>query len=145
MIKKIDLSIIENKQMIYNFYIRHYSAPKYLLPNSVENIKGIYYGYFDGDYLIGITKIEYLSPFLMYTMSTVVHSEYRNQGIATSINDYLEKLAKENGITKIKCNIYVDNIPSIVVKLKRGYLIEGLFRDHDEIGKHEYVLGKVLK
>ena len=40
--------------------------------------------------------------------------------------------------------IYIDNIPMIVIKLRQGYIIEGLHRDHERPGLHEYSLGKVL-
>jgi ribosomal protein S18 acetylase RimI-like enzyme len=144
MISRINIDIKENRELLYNFYTRHYDAPRYLLPSNPDEISGIYYGYFEDDYILGVTKIDFSTPFLMHTSSTVVHTEYRNQGIASRINSYLENLAKSNGITKMTCNIYVDNLASIMVKLKRGYLIEGLLRNHDEQGKHEYVLSKEI-
>lgn len=141
---KVDLSIQENRDEVYNFYQRHYTAQQYLLPSSPNELKGNYYILKDGDQLLAITKYHYPSPFLLKTSSTVVHKDMRGQGIGRRINEETEQLAKENGILKIACHIYVDNLPSIILKLKCGYLIEGLLRNHDEPKKHEYILGKEL-
>jgi ribosomal protein S18 acetylase RimI-like enzyme len=126
---------------VLNFYSRHYKAPSHLVPKSLS---GHYYKLVDGDHILAVTRHIFLTPFLLQTCSTVVHSDIRGQGIGTVLNDLVEKDAQDRGIQKITCNIYVDNIPSIVLKLKRGYLIEGLLRDHDDKGKHEYILGKAI-
>ena len=50
----------------------------------------------------------------------------------------------ELGYGKIVSHVYVENLPSLILKLKLGYLIEGTLRDHDRAGQHEYILGKIL-
>lgn len=136
------LKVNSNDQAILNFYKRHYKTFPHLIPN---NLEGLYYKLVDDDdQLLAVTKHTYPTPFLLRTSSTVVHKDLRGQGIGRILNKLVEDKAKENGVTKISCNIFVDNIPSIVLKLKLGYIIEGTLYDHDELGKHEYILGKKL-
>ena len=140
-LQRIDLTIPENQEALYNFYQRNYEAPDYLLPTTFE---GIYYTVTDGEHLLAVTKHHYPSPFLLKTSSTVVHKDMRGQGIGRFLNEEVEKMAKENGVLKLACHVYVDNLPSLILKLKRGYIIEGTLYNHDEPGKHEYILGKEL-
>jgi RimJ/RimL family protein N-acetyltransferase len=143
-LEKVDMNNVEQLQTLYNFYHRHYDAPDYLLPKKTFNKQDLYYILKDEDQVLAVTKYQYPSPFALLTSGTVVHKEMRGQGIGEKLNELTEEMAKENGITKITCQIYVDNIASVILKLKRGYLVEGLLRDHDEIGQHEYILGKRL-
>ena len=136
------VKVKENDQAVLNFYKRHYKAPNYLIP---ENLEGLYYKLVDeDDQILAVTKHRYPSPFLLETSSTVVHQSLRGQGIGKHLNDLVEQKAKDSGVTKITCQVYVDNLHSLMLKLKRGYIVEGLLRDHDELGKHEYILGKPL-
>ena len=41
--------------------------------------------------------------------------------------------------------ILITNIPMIVIKLRQGYIIEGIHMDHEKPGLHEYSLGKVFR
>jgi ribosomal protein S18 acetylase RimI-like enzyme len=135
------VKVDSNNEAVVNFYKRHYEAPIYLIPKKLD---GIYYALVDGDQMLAVTRHEYPSPWLLRTSSTVVHKDFRGQGLGKYLNDQVEQMAKENGITKITCHIYIDNLSSLILKLKRGYIIEGTLYDHDEVGKHEYVLGKKL-
>lgn len=141
---KIDTTNKLAREELYNFYCRHYNAPSYLLPESPDDIEGSYYAVVDVDAIIGVTKCSYPSPFSMKTSSTVVHSAMRRQGIATLLHSTIEGIVREKGVSKIYCHIYVDNLASIIVKLKSGYLVEGLLKDQDEPGKHEYIMGKTI-
>jgi RimJ/RimL family protein N-acetyltransferase len=144
MLIKIDLTNPQNREELYNFYHRHYDAPKHLLPESPESIEGIYYAFTDGVNTLAVTRHSYPTPYLLQTHGTVVHMDYRGQGIGKRIHDSVETMAIENGVTKMSCQVFVDNISSIVLKLKTGYLVEGLLRNHEEKDKDEYIMGKEL-
>jgi RimJ/RimL family protein N-acetyltransferase len=144
MLAKIDLSIQENRQELYNFYHRHYEAPAHLLPESPEALTGTYYAFTDGVHTLAVTKHTYVTPHLLRSNHTVVHKDFRNQGVGKRMGEAVHDMCREMGVTKITCNVYVDNIPSIVLKLKQGFLVEGLVRNHEETGRHEYIMGKEL-
>ena len=148
MIMRIDLTNHENKEAIEKFYAEHYSAPQYLMPTAHsingESSNKEYYMYMDKLETVAIFAVTRLTPKHIMTSSAVVHKDHRGKGIGKKINEWYETYAKKYGYNKITSEIYVDNIPSIVLKLKRGYLIEGLMRNHDEPGKHVYTLGKEL-
>lgn len=144
MLVKIDLSNIQNRQELYNFYHRNYDAPAHLLPESPESIEGIYYAFTDGVHTLAVTKHVYPTPHLLKTNHTVVHKDFRGQGVGKRLGDAVEEMVREMGVTKITCHVYVDNLPSVMLKLKQGFLVEGLLRNHEETGRHEYIMGKEL-
>jgi RimJ/RimL family protein N-acetyltransferase len=105
-----------------------------------------YYGMFDMDTneMVAATSIEEMTENLVTMWTTVVKSDRRGEGIGTLLNVEMIEHLKELGYGKISSHIYVENLPSIVLKLKLGYIIEGTLRDHDKMGQHEYVLNKTL-
>ena len=94
--------------------------------------------------IIAISRYHHITDKLIEMHNTIVSKKYRGKGVGRFLNQKLENYLRKQGVHKIQSTIYVDNLPSIVLKLKLGYLIEGLLRDHEEEGKHEYILGKVL-
>jgi len=94
--------------------------------------------------IVAASSYENLSPRVALMQSTKVLGVLRGRGFGRLINSHMEKELKSRGFGKIQSHIYVDNLASVILKLKIGYLIEGQLRDHDEFGQHEYVLGKVL-
>lgn len=139
----------ERLQLIVDFLKDNYEAPDYLIPKSVEQLIT---NYGNSDVLIfedeyGIEALSFfkvLTPKLAEKYRTVVRLDVRGHGISKKLDSNIEDLLRANGIKKIKTNIYVDNFPSLFGRLKRGYLVEGLLRNHGEPGKHEYILGKEL-
>lgn len=104
-----------------------------------------YFGVFDdSNELIAVTSYIEQTKYLVLTQSTMVTSSNRGKGVGRYLNGELFKYLKAQGYGKIVCHIYVENLPSIILKLKLGYVIEGTLRDHDFKGQHEYVLGKVI-
>jgi RimJ/RimL family protein N-acetyltransferase len=97
------------------------------------------------DTLVAITSYEILTDNLVKMWSTVVRKDLRGLGLGNIINQQMEEMLQFIGYGKIASHIYVENLPSIFLKLKRGYIIEGTLMDHDAEGQHEYVLGKMLK
>jgi len=103
-----------------------------------------FFGVINNDSIIASTSYKRYTDNLVMIQSTMVIDGYRGQGVGRFLNAQLEKHFKEKGFGKIVSHIYVQNLPSIILKLKLGYLVEGTLRDHDFKGQHEYVLGKQL-
>ena len=139
----------EQLQKIVDFIKDNYEAPDFLIPESVQLLV---HEHGDSEIVIledeygieGVTFFKFLSPLLVEKYRTVVRLDVRGAGISKKLDDTVENLAYTAGAKKIKTNIYANNLPSIFGRLKRGYLIEGLLRNHDGPGMHEYILGKEL-
>lgn len=139
----------QDLEKIVTFIKDNYEAPSYLIPQSVEELV-TYHGYsevfmIEDDYGIeALSFFKKISPNLAEKYKTVVRLDVRGIGLSKQVDEYIENILKTNGVTKIQTNVFTDNFPSIFSRLKRGYLIEGLLRNHDKLGRHEYILGKVL-
>ena len=105
----------------------------------------VYFGVEDSNKVIASTYYVPVTDNLVHMQGTMITPEYRGKGVGRFLNIELEKHLINEGFGKIVSYIYVENLPSIILKLKLGYLVEGTLRDHDYMGQHEYVLGKILK
>jgi len=94
--------------------------------------------------IVAVSSLKPLTSGLIEIWSTRVKEGSQGKGYGKRINQEMIDLARSNGYTKICSYSYTNNIPNIVLKLKMGFLIEGLFRDHEEIGSHEYMLSRKL-
>jgi GNAT superfamily N-acetyltransferase len=83
--------------------------------------------------------------FLAESVKTVVDPAKRKRGVGAAISQAIEDEVRRAGFTKIMSTILIHNIPMIIIKLKQGYLIEGIHMDHEKPGLHEYSLGKVFR
>jgi len=128
---------------VTKFYLDN---PTEYLGTKAATIPGAYYfGIIDEcGKTIAATCYTILTSNLVSMKSTMVTTGNRGQGVGRFLNGQLEKHLKEKGFGKIVSHIYTQNLPSIILKLKLGYLIEGTLRDHDFTGQHEYVLGKTI-
>jgi hypothetical protein len=137
-------------QQIVDFVIDNYEdAPSYLIPQTVEELLekngNAEIVISEDDYGIdGLSFFRYISPTLVESFRTVTRMDVRSQGISKNLNETMENMLKNLGVSKIKCHIYADNYISLFRRVKMGYLIEGLLRNHDTVGQHEYILGKEL-
>ena len=130
---------------LFHLIAGHYRAPTHLKPRSPEEVNPpCFVVEDDKGRLVGVTFFKPITGHLVETYSTVIAKDWRGNGIGTKLNDYIEEELRKHGYGKITCNVYTSNLPSLVLKLKRGYLIEGTLMDHDFKGMHEYVLGKKL-
>jgi len=110
----------------------------------LEYSEWIYFGLYKNNVLVAVTSVEEITDTLCAMWSTIVKEDCRGQGIGRILNDHLETWLRDAGFEKISSHIYVENLPSIILKLKIGYLIEGTLMNHDAPGQHEYILGKEL-
>lgn len=139
----------EQLQKIVDFIKDNYEAPTYLIPDSVEQLISQHGSseivVVEDEYGIeGLTFFRFQTPKLAEKYRTVVRLDVRGAGVSKKLDEIAENLIYAAGAKKIKTHVYVDNLPSLFGRLKRGYLVEGLLRNHDEPGKHEYILGKEL-
>lgn len=88
-----------------------------------------------------VPKTKYLAE----SVKTVVDPARRRGGLGAAISQAIEDEVRRAGFTKIMSTILITNIPMIVIKLRQGYVVEGIHMDHEKPGLHEYSLGKVFK
>jgi len=147
MIKNLPQSTL---QQIVDFAIDNYDdAPDHLYPKTVEELlekdgRSEVIMVEDGYGIEGLCFLRFITPKLVESYRTVVRLDVRRMGVSKRLAELSETLMRNNGVEKIKCHVYTDNLPSIFRRLKGNYLIEGLLRNHEEKGRHEYVLGKEL-
>jgi len=134
--------MIKNSCVVRDFYKEH--PPEYNSEFAGRVDGAIYFGVLKNGELIAVTSYVPLNSNVANMQSTVVHPKHRGKGVGTWLNHRMEIQLIKEGFSKVTSNVYIENIPSIVLKLKLDYVIEGLLRDHDSIGQHEYVLGKIL-
>jgi len=130
---------------------QHYDAPEHL---KVKTVKELYDKIAKDNAKVGVIKendeivtvsfYKKMTDHLVMTYWTIVHKAHRKKRLAYRINEEFEKIFKQQGFKKVMCDIYTDNLPSLFLKLKRGYLVEGLRKNHDLQDVHEYTLGKEI-
>jgi GNAT superfamily N-acetyltransferase len=94
---------------------------------------------------LGCTAYTPKTKYLAESVKTVVDPARRRHGVGAAISQAIEDEVRRAGFTKIMSTILITNIPMIVIKLRQGYLIEGIHMDHEKPGLHEYSLGKVFR
>jgi len=55
----------------------------------------------------------------------MVHPNYEGKGVARSLIEFLEKLAKENGYTAIRLDVFSENTRAVNFYKKQGYRVSG--------------------
>ena len=75
--------------------------------------------------IIGFIWVEKVieKPDTVSIISLWTDPKFRKQGIATALKIELEKIAKSNGVKKIKTNVYSPNSSMLEMNLKLGYKI----------------------
>lgn len=93
---------------------------------------------------VGIVSFKVVTPHLVDLQRTMVDVKYRRMGYGRDIGTAIEKEIRELGYGKIMMSCYSTNTAIINLKLSEGYVIEGLLRNHYDVGKHDYIFGKEL-
>jgi len=131
----------------YDFLKDHYDAPEYLIPSikEMENPK-LYLYCRENIYgkVVGVTSFLHLTPRVVETLRTVVAKGFREEGLGKSLAEDIEKIIRNKGYQKMTSHVYTDNHKMICLKIKQGFLVEGLSRNHDGDGCHEYRMSKEL-
>ena len=131
---------------VVSFVNRHYPSE---LPLARAGIKHGHYRFFwaqnAANDVVGATAYVPRTRFLAESVKTVVDPRHRQQGLGAAISRAIEAEVRAAGFSKIMSTILINNIPMIIIKLRQGYLIEGIHMDHEKPGLHEYSLGKVFR
>ena len=133
---------------VYDFVVEHHFTPKHLIPEEDllkdPSISTYFVRDEEDEGIIATASMKKWSPTLVEMQRTIVHDAYRGRGLGKKLATAMEEKAEELGFKKIWSFTYTTNFPMIFLRLKMGYLIEGLLRDSDAPGIHEYVFGKEI-
>jgi GNAT superfamily N-acetyltransferase len=129
------------------FVNAHYKSE---LPLERVGLKNGHYRFFwavddDSGVRVGCSAYVARTRYLAESVKTVVDPSQRRRGVGAALSQAIEDEVRRAGFTKIMSTILITNIPMIVVKLKQGYVVEGIHMDHEKPGLHEYSLGKVFR
>ncbi len=94
---------------------------------------------------VGCTAFIAKTKYLAESVKTVVDPVFRGRRLGEAISQAIEDEVRSRGFTKIMSTILITNLPMLFIKLKQGFIVEGLHMDHEKPGLHEYSLGKVLR
>lgn len=130
-------------ELAEDLYFNHHSTPKEFLADKLPEANYCFVTNEDSE-LIGITSYNAKGKYLVITERTILFPKYRGQGYGALISQKLEDILREKGFKKIICEILTFNTEMLIIKIKQGFLIEGLMRNHDDKGIHQYFLGKEL-
>ena len=144
-LRAVDLADEREVAALIAFVNASYRSP---FPIDAELVRDRLHRFFwahdDAGARVGSAAYVRKTAFLAESIKTVVDPAHRQRGVGAAISRAIEAELRSAGFTKAMSTIYIDNIPMIVIKLRQGYIIEGLHRDHERPGLHEYSLGKVL-
>lgn len=144
-LRAVDLADEREVAALIAFVNANYRSP---FPIDAELIRDRLHRFFwaqdDAGARVGSAAYVRKTAFLAESIKTVVDPAHRQRGVGAAISRAIEDEIRRAGFTKVMSTIYIDNIPMIVIKLRQGYIIEGLHRDHERPGLHEYSLGKLL-
>lgn len=146
-LRAVDRNNDADVDAVVAFVNTHYKSE---LPLEREGITSGHYVFFwavddeDGG-VVGASAYVPKTKYLAESVKTVVDPARRKKGVGAAISQAIEDEVRRAGYAKIMSTILIGNIPMIIIKLKQGYLIEGIHMDHEKPGLHEYSLGKVFK
>ena len=148
-LKAVDKDDDDDVDRLVAFVNRFYPSE---LPLEREGLKNDHYRFFwaedasaVGSVVVGATAYVPKTRWLAESVKTVVDPAQRGRGVGAGISLAIEAEVRRAGFTKIMSTILIQNIPMIIIKLRQGYLIEGIHMDHEKPGLHEYSLGKVFR
>ncbi len=127
------------------FVNRHYASE---LPLEREGLKNGHYRFFwawHEGVVVGASAYVPKTKYLAESVKTVVDPARRKSGLGAAISEAIEAEVRRAGFTKIMSTILIGNIAMIIIKLRQGYIVEGIHMDHEKPGLHEYSLGKVFR
>ena len=94
---------------------------------------------------VGCTAYIAKTKYLAESVKTVVDPVFRGRRLGEAISQAIEDEVRTRGFTKIMSTILITNLPMLFIKLKQGFIVEGIHMDHEKPGLHEYSLGKMLR
>lgn len=86
---------------------------------------------FEEESVEGFLKMEELPDKSMWLSGARVDPEYRRRGIADTLTEAAEIIARMRSLSTVRLFIYSENTPSVRLAEKRGYSVSGKFRFFD--------------
>ena len=140
----VDPSDAHARGEMVEFVNAHYRSPLGPMSEKSFATTTFFWAVDDDGARVGCTGYVEKTRWLAESVKTVIDPAHRGRGLGAAVSQAIEDELRARGFTKVMTTIYVDNLPMIFIKLKQGYLVEGIHRDHEKPGLHEYSLGKVL-
>jgi GNAT superfamily N-acetyltransferase len=140
----VDADDAKARADVVAFVNANYASPLGPMSEGAFRTTSFFWAHDDDGVRVGVTAFVQKTKWLAESVKTVVDPAHRGRGLGVALSQAIEDELKRRGFTKVMTTIYVDNLPMIFIKLKQGYLVEGIHRDHEKPGLHEYSLGKVL-
>ena len=148
--RQIDFKVVPFEKMTpeevfiaEQLYFNHHSTPDEFLKNKLPESTYIFITN-EEDFVIGISSFKEISFRSVMTERTILYPQFRGLGYGEMVCAELESLMKSKGYNKMCCQVLTFNLPMIFLKLKQGHMIEGLMRNHDGLGIHEYFISKEI-
>lgn len=144
-LKEVDYDSMDEQLFIdlNDLYLNCHSTPKEFLKEKLPYANYLVVFNHCND-MIGMTSYREISKKLVITERTILLPSFRGIGFGSAICLELEKFLKKREYNKMCCEILTFNLPMLFIKLKQGYLVEGLARNHDGKDVHQYYLGKEI-
>lgn len=147
--KLVPINIKDEKTLdwLYEFIKQHHYTPEELLPHrdSYLNPDTHFFKAVVNKRVVGISCYKKLSPTYVEISKTIIDPKFRDRGFGSLLSEKMVELVKERGFKKVLSIVYTTNLKMLFIRLKQGFMVEGLMRNADAPGVHEYFLGKELE
>ena len=146
-LKAVDAENAEERKRVVDFVNSYYPSQLPVREGVIRSGAILFFWAYDNQsgQLIGITGYMPKTPYLAEGVKTVIAPEQRGKGWGAALSWALEHEVRRAGYKKLMSTILIDNLPMIFIKLKQGFIVEGIHMDHEKPGLHEYSLGKILR
>ncbi len=142
---RLDKPSFFDSKYINKVYFEYHSTPDRALPAKLPDANYLKIWSDAEQQYVGITAWRKIAPDLYMTGPTILEPEYRGKGLGKHVSQAIEDYVASMGARKVVCEVLTFNLPMVIIKLKQGYLVEGVMMHHDAHNVHQYYLGKVLK
>lgn len=148
--KLIQMDNEEDRKRIKKFYIDNENEFVHFAEDEGLDENNVYFGFFESEdtlcsNLLGVVSLEFINDYLAKIWSTVIRKDLRGQGLGKKMNTCIQRLLFSKGYGKIATHVHTNNLASIIMKLKMGFIIEGTLRNHENEDSSEYIMGKRIK
>jgi L-amino acid N-acyltransferase YncA len=110
---------------------------------SVYTHSGRYVVCYSGGRIVGLTSIYLTHPsFITYYHYVAIAKELRQQGIATTLYNYVHEICKENGVQRAIVKTWSTNMVSQSMFKKHGFFHVDTLEDDRSEGVHTYFFAK---
>lgn len=142
MIELKSTTIKKSKKILDDLYFNYHSTPKKLLKKQLPISN--YLLIKKENTIIGMSSYKELTPTLVSTERTILYPKYRGKGFGKLASKKIVDFLTQKGYHKIHCEVLTFNTKMLKIKIDQGFVVEGLMKDHDDLGIDCYTLGLQL-